>query len=407
MPVSLFIALRYLRSRRNRGFISFITTIATLGIALGVAALIITLSILDGFEKTITENLVGFTSHMQVFAFSGQTINEYDTVMQQVRAKYSDIVAMAPYVSREAMVRSDVGIEGVLVKGIDPTNDISPAQHRIVSGKYSLEDNREGLQGVIVGKRLAEKLEISVGQRILVFALPGSSLSLSQTRIMQFEVRALYETGMAEFDESYVYVNLRSAERLFQMGQSISGFDLLVKDLSRLQDLTKEIPDFLGYPFFARSMYQTHKNLFTWIDLQKKPVPIILGLIIIVATVNIIGTLLMIVMEKTKEIGVLRTLGTKKTSVVRIFLFQGMLIGVIGTALGNLLAWGLCWLELQYGLIPLPADIYYMSHVPIQLNPMNFLLVSGLALVLCLLSSIIPSRIAARLDPIVTLRFAS
>ncbi len=407
MPVSLFIALRYLRSRRNRGFISFITTIATLGIALGVAALIITLSILDGFEKTITENLVGFTSHMQVFAFSGQTINEYDTVMQQVRAKYSDIVAMAPYVSREAMVRSDVGIEGVLVKGIDPTNDISPAQHRIVSGKYSLEDNREGLQGVIVGKRLAEKLEISVGQRILVFALPGSSLSLSQTRIMQFEVRALYETGMAEFDESYVYVNLRSAERLFQMGQSISGFDLLVKDLSRLQDLTKEIPDFLGYPFFARSMYQTHRNLFTWIDLQKKPVPIILGLIIIVATVNIIGTLLMIVMEKTKEIGVLRTLGTKKTSVVRIFLFQGMLIGVIGTALGNLLAWGLCWLELQYGLIPLPADIYYMSHVPIQLNPMNFLLVSGLALVLCLLSSIIPSRIAARLDPIVTLRFAS
>lgn len=407
MPVSLFIALRYLRSRRNRGFISFITTIATLGVALGVAALIITLSILDGFEKTITENLISFTAHMQVFGFSGQTIKDYDAAMQKVRAEYPDIVAMAPYISREAMVRSDVGIEGVLVKGIDPANDISPAQHRIVSGKYSLEDNVEGLQGVIVGKRLAEKLEISVGQKILLFALPGSSLSLSQTRIMQVEVRALYETGMAEFDESYVYMNLRSAQRLFQIGQSISGFDLLVRDMTKLPELSKQIPDFLGYPFFARSMHQMHRNLFTWIDLQKKPIPIILGLIIIVATVNIIGTLLMIVMEKTKEIGVLRTLGTNKKTVVRIFLFQGMLIGVIGTALGNLLALGLCWLELQYRLIPLPADIYYMSHVPIQLNAMNFLIVSGLALVLCLLSSIIPSRIAARLDPIVTLRFAS
>ncbi|MGH2568923.1 MAG: ABC transporter permease, partial [Bacteroidota bacterium] len=323
MPVSLFIALRYLRSRRNRGFISFITSIAILGVTLGVASLIITLSILDGFEKTITENLVKFTAHMQLFAFQGQTLKDYGESMQKVKAKYPDVIAMAPYVSREAMLRSTIDMEGILVKGIDPVNDISPARERIVAGSYDLDDRVEGLQGMILGKRLAEKLEIIPGQTVLLFALPGTSLSLNQTRIVQFEVRGLYETGMVEFDASYVYVNLRSAQRLFQMGSAITGFDVLVKDVARLPDLTSEIPDFLGYPYFARSMQQTHRNLFTWIDLQKKPIPIILGLIIIVATVNIIGTLLMMVMEKTKEIGVLRTLGTKKKKIARIFLLQG------------------------------------------------------------------------------------
>ncbi len=407
MPVSLFIALRYLRSRRNRGFISFITAIAILGVTLGVASLIITLSILDGFEKTITDNLVRFTAHMQLFAFQGQPLKEYQETAHKVQARFPDVTAIAPYISREAMVRSEQDIEGVLVKGIDPSNNISPITERLIAGSSDLNGRIDAVQGVIVGKRLADKLELKTGQRVLLFALPGVTWSLNQTRIMQFEVRGIYETGMAEFDESYIYMSLQSAQRLFQLGAAVSGFDILVRDVRKLPELTQQIPEYLGYPYYSRSMQQMHRNLFTWIDLQKKPVPIILGLIIIVATVNIIGTLLMMVMEKTKEIGVLRTLGTLRGKIVQIFLFQGMLIGVVGTILGNVLAFGLCWVELQYRLISLPSSIYSMSHVPVELKVSNFALVSAVSLLLCFLSSVFPSRIAASLDPIRTLRFAS
>ncbi|HEX9829088.1 MAG TPA: ABC transporter permease [Bacteroidota bacterium] len=406
MPFSLFIALRYFRSGRARGFISFITAIAILGVMLGVAALIITLSILDGFEKTITESLISFTSHMQVVAFQGHLLKDPDAAMQRMKAQFPVISDIAPFVSREAMARSTAENEGVLVKGVDPQNDVSPARKGLVQGTYDLEESIEGLQGVIIGKRLAEKLEVPVGGKLLVFSLQGNSLSLGNTRIIQFEVRGIYETGMAEFDESYIYMNIASAQRLFQTGQSVNGFDVLVSDLNSLPELAKNLPEFMGYPYFARTMQSMHRNLFTWVDLQKKPVPIILGLIIIVATVNIIGTLLMMVMEKTKEIGVLRTLGAKQSTITRIFLLQGLSIGVVGTLLGNACAYALCWLELRYQFFSLPSDIYYMSHAPIELSVWNFLIVSAVALAMCILSSLLPSRIASKLDPILTLRFA-
>jgi lipoprotein-releasing system permease protein len=238
-------------------------------------------------------------------------------------------------------------------------------------------------------------------------SLGGSSVTLSQTRVMQFEVRGLYETGMAEYDETYIYVNLKNAQRLFAVGPMVSGFDILVHDLDSLDNIAQRLPERLGYPYYARTTYQMNRNLFTWIELQKKPIPIIIGLIIIVATVNIIGTLLMMVMEKGKEIGILRALGTDRKKLTGIFLAQGMFIAIVGVILGNAIAFVLCWLELHYRIISLPSGIYFMSHVPIDLNPINFLLVSLLALLMCFLSSIIPSRMAARRDPIRMIKFGS
>ena len=238
-------------------------------------------------------------------------------------------------------------------------------------------------------------------------SLGGASVSLSQTRVMQFEVRGLYETGMAEYDETYVYVNLKNAQRLFAVGPMVSGFDILLHDLDSVDNVSRRIPEKLGYPYYARTTYQMNRNLFTWIELQKKPIPIIIGLIIIVATVNIIGTLLMMVMEKGKEIGILRALGINRKKLTGIFLAQGMLIGVIGVVLGNLIAFLVCWLELRYRIISLPSGIYFMTHVPIDLNGLNFLFVSILALLMCFLSSLVPSRIAARRDPIQMIKFGS
>ena len=407
MPFSVFIALRYLRSRRHRGFISFITFIAVIGVTLGVAALIITLSVLGGFEHTIKDNVISFTAHLQLISFQNQLLPNPNKTMEVVLSEYPEVKSIAPYLSREGMIRSASTTDGVLIKGIDPRNDISAAKTRMVDGSYNLEQRERGVEGIILGRRLAQKLEVSVGDRILLMSLGGSSVTLSQTRVMQFEVRGLYETGMAEYDETYIYVNLKNAQRLFAVGPMVSGFDILVHDLDSLDNIAQRLPERLGYPYYARTTYQMNRNLFTWIDLQKKPIPIIIGLIIIVATVNIIGTLLMMVMEKGKEIGILRALGTDRKKLTGIFLAQGMFIAIVGVILGNTIAFLLCWLELHYRIISLPSGIYFMSHVPIDLNPINFLLVSVLALLMCFLSSIIPSRIAARRDPIRMIKFGS
>jgi lipoprotein-releasing system permease protein len=386
MPISIFIALRYLRSRRHRGFISFITLIAVVGVTLGVAALIITLSVLGGFEHTIKENVISFTAHLQLVSFQNQLLPNANKTMEIVLSEYPEVKNIAPFLSREGMIRSANNTDGILIKGVDPRNDISAARTRMVEGSYNLDQKDRGLEGIILGRRLAQKLEIGVGDRVLLMSLGGSSVTLSQTRVMQFEVRGLYETGMAEYDETYTYVNLKNAQRLFAVGPMVSGFDILVHDLDSLENLSQRLPERLGYPYYARTTYEMNRNLFTWIELQRKPIPIIIGLIIIVATVNIIGTLLMMVMEKGKEIGILRALGTNRKKLTGIFLAQGMIIASLGVLLGNIVAFLLCWLELQYRIISLPSGIYFMTHVPIELNPINFLLVSVLALLMCFLS---------------------
>jgi lipoprotein-releasing system permease protein len=403
--VSYFIAFRHLVSGHNRGFISFITWIAVVGVTLGVASLIITLSILGGFERTIKENVVSFTAHMQVFGFQGQLLPDPDRAHQIILQKFPEVTNIAPFLSREGMVRSKSEIDGVLIKGVEPENDISAAKNRLVEGSYDLAEQEKGLQTTIIGRRLAEKLRVRVGDDVLLYALGGASVSLSQTRIMKYRVAGIYETGMADYDGSFIYINLRNAQRLFQTGNTISGFDLLVSDLDRLESLSRQIPEELGYPYYARSMFQMYHNLFTWIELQRKPIPIILGLIVIVATVNIIGTLLMMVMEKSKQIGTLRTLGIHRSALVRIFLSQGMLIGIAGVVLGNLIAFVVCWVELRYHLFPLPSGIYFMTHVPIELSVQNFLLVSVSVLMMCFLASVLPARAAAKLEPLTLLRF--
>jgi lipoprotein-releasing system permease protein len=405
--VTDIIAVRHLTSKHNKGFVSFITFIAIIGVTLGVASLDITLSILGGFERTIKENVVSFTAHMQLFAFENDLLPDHERTIEKVIAQYPEVLAMAPYISREGMIRSKNDIDGILIKGVDPKNDISAAKYRLVKGRYDLKEQESGAQLVILGQRLAEKLNVQIHDRVLMYALGGTSLSLSQTRIMQFEIGGIYETGMADYDGSVVYVNLRNAQRLCQVGNTVSGFDILVSNIDSVASLAQQIPEYLGYPYYARTMFQQYRNLFAWVDLQRIPVMIILALIIIVATVNIIGTLLILILGKSREIGTLITLGMKRKNVVKVFLKQGMLIGIVGTVMGNLIALLLCWLELRYRFFPLPSGIYFMTHVPIDLSILNFLCVTVAALCMTFVASWIPSRLSAKMDPISLIRFAS
>jgi len=403
LPFEWFIAKRYLLAHRRSGFLSFISTFAILGITLGTAALIITLSILAGFGREIQEKVVAFTSHLQVTGFENHPLPQYRESIELVKQKVPGVKAISPFVAKEAMIRSREGVDGVFLKGIDPGDDISRVRTYVTSGRFlsGQGDTRE----IVIGKKLADRLNVEPGDKLVVFALPFGEKGVLQPRAMQFVLVGIYESGMAEYDDIYAYTTLHSAQILFQLGNDISGYDVLVHDLNHVDGVSEQIQELLGYPHYARTMYQSYRNLFAWVDLQKRMSPILMGLIIIVATVNIVGTLLMFVLDKTQAIGILKSLGANTRSIQRIFRIQGIVIALIGIVAGNLLALLLCWLQLEFRLISLPSDIYFMSSVPILLRAVDFVIVSGIAFLLSLTTTILPSRSAAKLDAVTALRF--
>jgi lipoprotein-releasing system permease protein len=405
MAYPSFIARRYLRSRRNAGFFSFIAAIAVLGVALGTAALIIALAVLGGFEHEITEKVVGFTSHVQVLAFQNQPLSDPSATVRMVLDSLHEVKSVSPFVLREALIRSREGVDGVLLKGIDPRNDNSTTRRYIVEGRYDLTHDPGTPPKIVLGRKLAAKLGLGIGGRVTIFGI-GRPADEGRTRVMQFLVSGIYESGMAEYDAAYAFTDIESAESLFQMGDAVSGFDLMLFDIAKADTVADKVQDLLGYPYYGRTVFQTYRNLFSWIELQKKPIPIILGLIIIVATVNIIGTVLMMVLDKTREIGVLRSMGATRWGIARIFLRQALTIALIGTALGNALAFGLCFAQLELHFFSLPSDIYFMTTVPILLRVQDFVMVSAIAVGLCLLSALLPARLAARVNPVSAIRFS-
>lgn len=405
MSYTAFIAKRYLHSQRNQGFVSFITAIATLGVALGTATLIVALAVLGGFEQEITEKVIGFTSHVQIVGFQNQPLKDPDRSIAILEQQFPVIQSVAPFVSREALIRSREAVDGVLLKGIDPGIDNSMLNRYLVEGSHSLDREEGGMPHLVIGKKLAAKLAVEVGDRVTIFGLARGAEE-THPRVMQFRVVGIYESGMAEYDDVYAFTGLRDAQILFQMPEAVSGYDVFLRSLDRADAVADSASDLLGYPHYGRTVFENYRNLFSWIELQKKPVPLILFLIIVVATVNIVGTLLMLVLDRVREIGVLRSLGATGWEISRIFLRQGFTIAITGTFLGNLFALALCVAQLEFRFFSLPSDIYFMNSVPILLLPEYFLIVSAVTIVLCLLTALVPARLAARLNPVTAIRFS-
>jgi lipoprotein-releasing system permease protein len=399
-----FIAKRYFKARRRSEFLSFISTFTIIGIALGTTALILTLSILDGFELEIKEKVIGFTSHIQVEGYQNKSFPNYRESLQKVKSTIPNVKSIVPYFAREGMIRSHEEVDGILLKGIDPTIDISMTKNLILKGRY-LNSTAGNIPELVMGKKLANKLSVDIGDKVVIFGLPRGSTDQLQPRAMQGVVVGIYESGMAEYDDIYVYTNIENAQNLFQLGAAATGYDILVNDLTKVDETARDVQKELGYPHYARTVFQSYHNLFSWVELQKKMSPIMLSLIIIVATVNIIGTILMFVLEKTSAVGVLKSLGASPKSIGRIFLLQGMTIASSGIILGNILAFLIAWIQFKFRVMSLPSDIYYMTSVPIELRLQNFLLVTLAAYVLCLLTTILPARAASRLNTVDILRF--
>jgi lipoprotein-releasing system permease protein len=369
---------------------------------LGTAALIITLTVLDGFEREIKEKVIAFTSHIEVRGYQNIPLTNYKESIQNVKRQIAGVKDIAPFAAREGMIRSSESIDGIYLKGIDPSSQVLTSHQHIISGRYIDVAKRDKPQ-IVIGRKLANRLNVNVGDKLVVFALPQSKGL--QPRAKQFELVGIYESGMAEFDDLNAYTNMADAQQLFQMGENISGYDITVHDITKVDEVAAQVQSFLGYPHYARTVFQLYRNLFSWVELQKKMSPILLSLIIMVATVNIIGTLLMFVLEKTHAIGILKSLGAGPKMITRIFRLQGLIISIVGVSLGNLLAYILCLIQLKFKILSLPSDIYYMDTVPMMLRWENFVFVSFVALLLCMLTTILPSRSASKLDPVTALRF--
>ncbi len=406
MAYESFIARRYLSSRHRTGFISFITLIAILGVAIGTTVLIVALAVITGFENKLEETLVGFSSHIQVTGFQNQPLRDYERTVRTISAE-DGIKSVAPFIQREGMIRSREGFEGILMKGIEAGTGNTLIKDYIVAGSFNLSEQEPNRGGIIIGEKLARRLAVEIGDRITIFALEqAEGAVIGFARAAQFIVTGLYVTGMAEYDDIYVFVSLPAAQRMLRMDGVVTGYDITVDTVDRIGDITESLRLSLAYPHYPRTMYQMYRHLFTWIELQKKPIPLILGLIILVASVNIIGTMLMLVMEKTNQIGTLKALGMTGRSIGKIFVIDGMIIGVIGIIAGNVFGFLLSFIQYKFKIISLPGEIYYMNYAPVAIEPLHYLIVSVVALFMCFICTIIPARLAGRLDPIKTIRFA-
>jgi lipoprotein-releasing system permease protein len=406
MNFSWFISKKYILSKMDSRFINFISLISITGITLGVATLIIALSILNGFEKTLTDKITDFDSHIKIFSFRN-ILPDYKNTLPKLENYLSEFnPTITPVASKLAIISSKKMNDGINLIGMDSKGSKPVFIKDMIKGGFVLEE--PGSMPIVIGKKLADKLFLSVGDEVTIFALKNDRIPSPENfpNIEIFKITGIFESGMSEYDDMYAYADLDDVQQLFGISDNITGFDIKLANITKIDSLTRFLGKTLRYPYAVRSIYQIHRNIFTWIELQKKPIPIALGLIIVVAVFNIIGTLLMVVLEKTNSIGVLKSLGAKSNQIVSIFIIQGIILALSGILLGIILATILMEVQLKYDIITLPSSVYFMSKVPIQMAPGIFLLVAAVTLALCIAASVIPSFIASRIRPIDSLRFS-
>ncbi len=405
MSFPIFIVNKYVRSQNFSFFLSFVSVITITGIALGVMVVTLALSILDGFDSIISEKIVDFNSHIIVSSYGDRNLLDNSEIIDKIVASDKSVLSASKFIAKNSIIKSKSLSDGILLFGIDPTNNNLGIKKTILKGRYF--DNQKNANQILLGRKLADKLHVTVGNKITLFTLLNNKLPSynNPPTISQFIVTGIYESGMPEYDDLKAYIPIAKAKTIFNMNSEISGYNIRLSNLADIEAISENLKDILRYPYYVRTIFQQHQNIFTWIDLQKKPIPIVLGLIVLVAVFNIVGTILMNILERTTQIGILKSMGATRRQIQKIFLLQGVFLGVIGIGIGTLLAYLLSILQLNFNIIELPESVYFLNSAPIEINLFNYVAVATIALLLTILSSIIPSVIASKIEPIKAIRF--
>lgn len=419
MKFEITIARRFLFPQREREHKpTFISAIATGGIALGTAALILTLSIVQGFSEEIKNKIIGFGSHIHLVKVGGDLV-KFDSVIAIKTLQIQNVASVSPFLQKDVILKSASGaslLEPALLKAVVPQTDNSFIRDKMTSGAY-FSDATSPAFPLLLGKKLAQKLALKVGDELLVIATTKSfaeeesraeinAKSLLKTmRIETATVVGIYETGLSQgFDDAVAFAPLESAQNFLEKPEMISGYELAVKDIDLIGATASEIDRAVGFPMHARTIYQIYQSIFVWLRFQENIIPLLLISVTIVAAFNVISTLLIIVLEKGREIGVMMSFGASGRQIKTIFVSQSMLMALVGIGVGNGLSLLLSIAEKWLHLISLSEETYFISNVAIAIKPINYLMISGFTLAVCWLASLIPSSVAAKLNPIQAIR---
>lgn len=406
LPYYLFIALRYLKSKKRHKGISFNALISIGGVAVGVMALLVVLSVMSGFQEDLQKKILGFNAHVIVLDYRG-TIAGHNDIIKKLEGE-KEISSFAPFVLGQVMLSYGKKAHGVFLKGIKPEKESKTTD----VFKYIKEGNPEnlspknGIPGIILGKELSRSLGVFIGDTINIVSPFGEIGPLGMLpKVKPFRIAAIFEVGMFEYDMNLVFTDIKSAQEFFGMGDGITGIELRLKDIYKAPAIREWIQEKLKFPYYARDWMQMNRNLFSALKLEKFAMFIILVLIILVASFNIISTLIMNVIEKSREIAILKAMGATNKGIMTIFMLQGLLIGIVGTIVGVSCGYLLNYVLDTYQIIKLPPDVYYLSHLPVKMKLSDFLAVSFSAVIISFLATIYPARQAAKLNPVDPLRY--
>jgi len=411
-PFELFIGLRYTRAKRRNHFISFISLISMAGIALGVAALIVVLSVMNGFQQELRTRILGVASHVQITG-GDNTLADWHRVAAEA-SRNPEVVAAAPYIMAQNMLTFDQAVQGAVVRGILPEYEARVAQFSSHMKLGRLEDLRSGEFGIVLGSELARALGARLGDKVVVMAPQGQVTPAGVVpRLKQFTVKGIFEVGMYEYDYGLALIHMDDAARLYRMGDRVSGVRLALKDLYQAPQVARDLLGLVSGDVYISDWTRQHANFFRAIQIEKNVMFIILLLIVAVAAFNIVSTLVMAVTDKQADIAILRTLGASPASIMKIFIVQGALIGVIGTILGVsggvLLALNIDVvvpaIEHLFGVHFMAKDVYYISELPSQLQVKDVVYIASVSFVLTLLATLYPSFRASKTNPAEALRY--
>ena len=410
-PASLFVGLRYTRSRRRNHFISFISLFSVLGIALGVIALIIVLSVMNGFHKEIRERILGMASHGDVRALDG-SMDEWRLAMEQVR-RHPEVLAAAPYIQAQAMLTHNQYVSGALIRGVNPVIEkdvVDVAQHM---REGHLDDLRAGGYGIILGRELAQALAVEVGSKVtLVVPRMTVTITGSMPRLRRFTVVGIFEVGMHEYDSGVAMVHIRDAARLLRMGDAVTGVRIRIRDVWQARRVSLQLANSLPGVYRVLNWTDYHRNFFAALKMEKRMMGLLLFLIVVIAAFNIITTLVMMVVDKQSDIAIMKTFGASPGMIMRIFVVQGATLGVVGTALGTVLGLLLAFnvegavaaIERAFGIHFIDPSVYYISKLPSDVQWPDVVMVAGGSLLLSLLMTLYPAWKAYRTEPAEALR---
>jgi len=415
MRYEWFIGLRYLKAKRKQTFISVITMISVAGVTVGVMALIVVLAVMSGFEKTLKEKILGTQAHLVVLKASQQGMDRYEEVLKKVQ-EVKGVVSAAPFIFNQVMLSSESNVTGGVIKGVDPdrVGKVTELAHNMKTGRLQDLKGERDVPGIILGAELAKNLGVSVNDAIQVISPLGTLTPMGMMpKMKRFGVVGIFYSGMFEYDNTMAYISIESAQKFFGLGAHVTGIEIKTNDIYKVKEVGKEIRQKLGFPFWTKDWMEMNRNLFSALRLEKIIMFVILVLIVLVAALNIISTLIMVVMEKNKDIAILKSMGTPSKGILRIFVIEGGIIGVVGTALGTVLGLSIAFnldkivgfLENRFGFKILSPDVYYIEKFPSQVNPMDVGIIVTTAILISLLATLYPSWRASKLDPAEALRY--